>query len=85
MMCPAAEIALEGAALAYDKLYTYLLPTEFQGAAAGCRVLVPFGRGNTKKQGMIFRVFNTEDSGLKNIYSLIDKTPVLNSELLGMC
>ena len=85
MKCPAAEIALEGAALAYDKLYTYLLPPEIQGAAAGCRVLVPFGRGNTKKQGMIFRVFDAEDTGLKNVSSLIDKFPVLNGELLGMC
>lgn len=85
MKCPAAEIALEGAALAYDKLYTYLLPPEIQGAAAGCRVLVHFGRGNTKKQGMIFRVFDAEDTGLKNVSSLIDKFPVLNGELLGMC
>ena len=50
-----AEIALEGASFAYDKLYTYAVPPELQKKAlAGCRVLVPFGKGNSKKQGIIF-------------------------------
>ena len=52
-----AEIALSDATYAYDKLYTYAIPPELhKTAAAGCRVLVPFGKGNSKKQGMIFRI-----------------------------
>ena len=85
MIRRAAEIALEGATSAYDKLYTYIIPPELAGADAGCRVLVPFGRGNSEKQGIIFRLVEAEDKGFKSISSLIDKTPVLNAELLGLC
>ena len=48
-----AKIALEGATFAFDKLYTYAIPPEMQGKVLkGMRVLVPFGRGNLKKQGI---------------------------------
>ena len=49
----AAEVALDGATNAYDRLYSYALPKNC-GAVPGCRVTVPFGKGNIKKQGMIF-------------------------------
>ena len=46
-----AEVALDGAIYTYDKLYSYLIPPYFHGTAReGARVLVPFGKGNTKKQ-----------------------------------
>ena len=48
-----ALVALEGATSAFDKLYTYAVPPELHSVAkAGCRALVPFGRGNIKKQCM---------------------------------
>lgn len=81
-----AEIALEGAGLAFDILYTYAIPPEMQKSAkTGCRVLVPFGKGNIKKQGMIFALKEQEISGLKKIYSFIDSEPVLNGEMLSLC
>lgn len=81
-----AEIALEGASFSFDRLYTYTVPPVLFGSALpGCRVLVPFGRGNTKKQGIIFSVGKGELKGLKNIFSVIDKAPVLNDELLKLC
>ena len=50
-----AQIALDGAAFAFDRLYSYIIPPELQKeAAAGMRVTVPVGKGNLKKQGMIF-------------------------------
>lgn len=80
-----AEIALEGASAAFDRLYTYSVPQTCENAAAGCRVTVPFGAGNVKKQGMIFAVKTGETEGLKSITALIDKTPVLSEELVGLC
>lgn len=81
-----AFIALEGATLAFDKLYTYLIPQSLETAAlAGCRVTVPFGGGNVKKQGMIFRTENAKTDGLKPILSVTDAKPVLNAEMLKMC
>ena len=81
-----AEIALQGATFAFDKLYTYAVPPELQHSIkAGCRVLIPFGRGNLKKQGMIFKVKTDEIKGLKKIISVIDDSPVLTEELLSLC
>ncbi|MCI9415404.1 MAG: hypothetical protein HFJ79_09565, partial [Clostridiales bacterium] len=46
-----AKIAVEQAAFHFDKLYDYLLPEGLEPAAVGCRVLVPFGGGNRRRQG----------------------------------
>ncbi len=80
------KVALQGATFAFDKLYTYALPPEFSfEAKEGCRVFVPFGRGNTKKQGVIFEIFEDDLKGLKNLSSLIDSEPVLTAEMIKMC
>lgn len=81
-----ALVALQGATFSYDKLYTYVIPHDLlQLAKAGCRVLVPFGRGNIKRQGVIIKTDEAEVKGLKAIHSLIDHTPVLNDEMLTLC
>lgn len=81
-----AQIALDGATFAFDRLYTYIIPPELQReACAGKRVIVPFGKGNLKKQGMIFSLETAELKGLKPILSLTDKSPVLSSEMLALC
>ena len=81
-----ALVALEGATSAFDKLYTYSVPPELHASAkAGCRALVPFGRGNIKKQCMIFRIEEGELSGLKKLVAVTDKEPVLSKEMLGLC
>lgn len=79
-----AQIALQGATFAFDKLYSYAVPNNII-VTAGCRVLVPFGKGNIKKQGMVFNVSFDETNKLKSIISAIDKTPILNDESLKMC
>jgi len=81
-----AEIALNDATYAYDKLYTYAVPVDLHKKAnAGCRVIVPFGKGNSKKQGIIFRIKEAELKGLKNLLSVIDEKPILSDELLRLC
>ena len=44
-MATVAKVAVQAATYAIDKVYDYLLPPELAGQV-GCRVLVPFGRGN---------------------------------------
>ena len=81
-----AQIALDGATFAFDRLYTYIIPPELQGRAyPGMRVTVPFGKGNLKKQGMIFRLEEAELKGLKAILSVADNAPVLSGEMLALC
>lgn len=79
-----AEVALEGATFAFDKRYSYALP-ENENSGPGSRVVVPFGRANTMRQGIILSVCTGETDGLKEVFSVIDKEPVLNDELVGMC
>ena len=79
-----AKVALEGATFAFDKRYSYALP-ENENPGPGSRVVVPFGRANTKRQGIILSVCTGETDGLKEVFSVIDKEPVLNDELVGMC
>ena len=81
-----AKIALQGATWAFDKLYTYIIPPELLAVVkVGSRVLIPFGRGNVKRQGMVFRIEKEELKGLKGISSVIDKEPILNGEMLAVC
>lgn len=81
-----AQIALDGASFAFDKLYTYIIPTQLQPMAKlGCRVIVPFGMGNTRRQGMIFRIEEQDVKGLKSIIAITDKEPVLSVEGLSLC
>ncbi len=86
MKSTVAKIALQGATFAFDKLYTYILPPDLLSKAkAGCRVLIPFGRGNIKRQGIIIEITEDEVKGLKSVFSLIDTTPILNEEMLAVC
>ena len=84
MLGAIAEVALENATLGFDKKYSYALPGDSK-AVKGCRVIVPFGKANVQKQAIILNITKGETEKLKTIKSVIDKTPVLNNELLLMC
>ena len=84
MLSPVAKVALYGAAYAFDKLYSYAIPPKMN-LSAGQRVIVPFGRGNTEKQGIVFEVAEEDSYHLKTVKSVIDETPVLSDEMLKMC
>ena len=79
-----AKIALQGATAAFDKLYSYLVPEQFN-LKVGCRVIVPFGKGNIKKQGIVFNILQDETDKLKPVLSQIDNEPILNYEGIKMC
>ena len=82
-----AKIAIENTAYSFDREFSYLIPEGLlHDCAAGKRVLVPFGRGNRKRQGIITEVVraeSTEDiSSYKSIITVLDDEPVLSEELL---
>lgn len=81
-----AAVAVESAAYAFDKAFHYLLPSElYRQHLEGCRVVVPFGRGNQKRVGIVLSVSETygeNRKGLKKILSIADSAPVLNVEQL---
>lgn len=78
------KVALCGATYAFDKLYSYAVPPKMT-VLCGQRVLVPFGRGNTPKQAMVFHLEEAEVYDLKTVLSVIDASPVLSDEMLKMC
>ena len=52
-----ARIAVENTAYSFDKPFDYLVQQRLLNRCkVGTRVLVPFGRGNKKKQGIIFEL-----------------------------
>ncbi len=88
-----AKIAVEQAAFHFDKLYDYLLPEGLEPAAVGCRVLVPFGGGNRRRQGIILEITDgiTPDSAeklpmgrLKPVIAVLDREPLLSAEMLSL-
>ena len=79
-----AAVAVENSTFSFDKPFSYLLGDE--PCLPGCRVLVPFGKGNKCRQGIVLSVDNEEtENRLKSISQLIDDTPVLNDEMLKLC
>lgn len=80
-------VAVESATYAIDKLYDYRM-TEAIAAQAkiGCRVLVPFGRGNRRCEGIIlaFRQPPENITKIKPITELLDTAPVLDEAMMRL-
>ena len=80
-----AETAVSGTAYSFDMLFSYAVPDRLAASiACGCRVLVPFGRGNKRRIGVVMKLSQGEKKGLKSLVSLVDETPVVSEELLGL-
>ncbi len=84
-----ALVAVEGLVYHFDAPYSYKIPYELEKTAlAGCRVMVPFGNGNRKKQGLILSVkpLLEADSNvkLKSISAVLDETPLFTDEMLKL-
>ena len=79
-----AKIALEGLVYAIDKPYSYLLPAALHKARPGCRVSVPFGAGNRRREGIILTLEEGEGAGLKSVSDLLDPEPILSERMLRM-
>ena len=72
-----AKIAVEAATYAIDKPYSYAVPAGFD-VSVGCRVLVPFGRGNRTSEGVVLSLEEGVPTGaLKALRLNLDGTPVI--------
>lgn len=82
-----AEIILEQTAYSFDMPYSYLIPDELLSLVRpGCRVVVPFGKGNTHRQGMVLSVgLGENDIPYKQIIRVIDEKPIIDKEMLELC
>ena len=82
----AASVAVEKAAFSFDREFDYRIPERLlKECEPGKRILVPFGRGDRRRQGIVTAVHEIEDSGkLKDVLSVLDKEPVLTPRLLDV-
>ena len=78
-----AKIAVSAAVFAIDKPYSYKIP-ENLAVQPGMRVLVPFGRGNRRCEGMVLSVEAEQTPELKTIERVLDDAPVLSPEQLRL-
>ena len=87
-----AAVAVSDTSFGYDRRYKYLIPENLEEYVfVGVRVLVPFGKGNRKRIGIVVRIDNVADlpenekiTQFKPLRSVIDNEPVLNAELLEL-
>jgi len=79
------KVAVEQASFHFDKLYSYTVPEEFWPIERGCRVVVPFGGGNRKRQAVVMEIDTAaEVEQLKPLCAVLDTAPLLDDELLKL-
>ncbi len=81
-----AKVAVSAATYWVDKPYDYLVPQPLQDKAVpGVRVVVPFGRGNRRTEGLILSCSEEHPKAqLKSIERMLDAQPLLTSAQLRM-
>ena len=79
-----AKIAVSAAAFAIDKPYSYRVP-ETMDLQSGVRVMVSFGRGNRRCEGIVLSVEPDDGAeGLKTVERQLDEKPVLSTQMLQL-
>lgn len=83
-----AKVGVENSTFGFDKLFTYKIPDNLvERVLPGCRVFVPFGRGNVKRQAFVFETElcgSEEAMQLKEVSAVLDEEPILSRELIAV-
>ena len=81
-----AKIALSAATFAIDRPYDYLVPPQLTELRAGMRVIVPFGAGNRRTEGLVLAISEQSepDKPLKSVLTQLDEESVLDAEGLKL-
>ena len=76
-------VAVCAAAYSFDQLFSYV---SMQPISLGCRVVVPFGRSNTKRVGIVLSCEpqTATDLQLKTVLSVVDEHSLLPPEMLEL-
>ncbi len=82
-----AQVAVEQTTFRFDRLYSYDAQTVSDGIACGCRVLVPFGKGDRHRQGIVMQLHTLPEdacTAFKPITEVLDRQPLLDERLLDL-
>ncbi|PZL69849.1 primosomal protein N' [Enterococcus plantarum] len=91
-MRKAAQVIVDVPTMQTDQPFTYLIPFSLEEQlTVGMRVEVPFGNGNRHLQGFVLAIEDVSEEVItaqkfewKEILSVLDLKPVLNTELLEL-
>ncbi len=78
-----AKIAVSAATFAIDRSYSYRIPQNM-ALQPGHRVIVPFGRGNRRTEGVVLSVEDAPQDGLKAVEQCLDTEPLLSETMLHL-
>lgn len=82
------KIAVEKISYESDILYTYLVPENMKDLIAiGKRVVVPFGKGNSKRKGIVVSCLSTDDCDIRKIKSvdiILDEVPFISEKMMEL-
>lgn len=82
------EIVVDNANLNTDKLFTYFVPEKFRkDIFIGVKVLVPFGNGNKKLEGIVINIIHytkIDIDKIKPIEAVFEEGPCLNENLIKL-
>ncbi len=83
-----ADVYVEKTNIYFDKTFSYSIPFDMsEKVFVGQRVLVPFGKGNRKRQGVIINIHQADDSAtdkVKPIFELVDDEPIITDEMVKL-
>lgn len=77
-----AGIAVDNTTYSFDRIFSYKVPDHLSNVKVGQRVLVPFGRGDRFRQGMILSLSYGKEENLKEISSILDDKPIFTGEMI---
>ncbi len=79
------RVAVSAAAFSFDRPYSYLVPPALAAVRPGCRVIVPFARGNRPVEGIVLAVHPADpEQGRKPVLKVLDDAPILSEEQLRL-
>ncbi len=86
-MAVVASVVIDGALSQFDRQYSYVVPEHLSSqCTCGKRVVVPFGRSDLKKQGVVMHLSVSDNTDkLKAVLQVLDSSAVLNSEMISLC
>ena len=80
-----AKIALKAATYAIDKPYDYAVPAALASVLRpGMRVIIPFGAGNRRTEGIVLALEDRDGDSLKPVLTVLDDSPVLDGEAIKL-
>ena len=80
-----AKVAVEKISYFADEMYSYSVPKEYGNTInVGSRVIVPFGKGDCLRFGVVTELESGNKENLKEIIVVLDEVPLISSKEISI-